>query len=149
MLLLELVIVQQEVDGTYKYQIKELDVVSVAGSIDGVVDGVEYELGAQRPDKDNQRLLAIKTELSGLRAKIDNLTTEAEALRAKTPDIKAMELLEEMPKFRRVLRLFEIDHPLEIEVWGDILSIGILVKRDKTGDGDLDIDVVLHPRRVI
>jgi len=145
----ELVRVQQEKDGSYLYEITETETIGRASTLQGAKDDILLWLRNHQANAvNNPRLLEIKQALEKLQKNKEALEAEAATIIENPDGILATELLEEIPKFDRALHLFEVDHPLE-RFWGDILTIAIIARIDRDDDGDLDIDTVLHSRRII
>lgn len=147
----ELVQVQQEEDGTYTIEIKELEIIEDGYTLDEARQRIIDVLSDNKnPHQHPARLAEIGSELEVLEAQKDNLLNEKHRLESQvnTP-IQATELLEELPRFNTNLRLFEINHPLEQHFGQQIICIGIIMTDDRDNDGDRDVSPVLHTTRRI
>lgn len=147
----EVIRIQQQEDGSYIFEIVELDIIEPALTLSEARHRiVEILSNASKTDQHPARLSEIGAQVEVLQAQIEQLENEADRINTTiNKPIQATELLEELPKLDTNLRLFEIDHPLEQHIGRPIVCIGIIMTEDRDDDGDLDIRPVLHTVRYI
>lgn len=148
----ELVLIQQNEDGSYTYEIRELGIVRKHTSLEEARSGLIGTLEQRKADERHPARLAkiqarmehINAEIEQLHGEYDSLANEADKLIDQGEIIQATELLEQIPQLDRNLRLFTIDHAIEQHIGAQVVCIGFILAGDKDKDGDMELAPMLH-----
>ncbi len=148
----DVLLIQDNDDGTFSWSIPELDIV---GTKDDANDAMEEALEAialnptisRITPQDEARVAAIGKRVAVIKREIESLEQEAESLKQIIP-VVAHELLEDTRTVEGFVRFLFLDHPAE-EFLGEIKTVGFYPSRDRDGDGVPDAAPSLYTGKMI